>query len=198
MQTNIYLIRHGEVDNPKQIIYGRLPRFGLSEKGIIEVKKAAEFLRNKNITAIYSSPLLRTRQTADILNDKLGINRVRIRRGLIEIKTSLEGRDLSKLDLMHLNYFLPPIWSKDYETIELIASRMRKLIETFLTQNKGKSVLAVSHGDPIMIIKAYLNNLPMTFSSIRPTKYLSHGEVTQIQQIDNQPITAESVFIPNV
>ncbi len=45
MVTTIFLIRHGEVDNPEDIIYGRLPNYRLSEKGEIQVKKTAEFLR---------------------------------------------------------------------------------------------------------------------------------------------------------
>ncbi len=73
---------------------------------------------------------------------------------------------------------------------------MNKSLKTFLKNHKGKSVVAVSHGDPIMILKAFLNKLPLIISSIRPGKYLSHGEVTHIQHIDTRPITVKSVFIP--
>ncbi|MEI6591437.1 MAG: phosphoglycerate mutase family protein, partial [Actinomycetes bacterium] len=40
----IHLIRHGEVHNPDGILYGRLPNFGLSVRGQIMARMAAEAL----------------------------------------------------------------------------------------------------------------------------------------------------------
>lgn len=34
MKTVIHVMRHGEVDNPDGILYGRLPGYGLTELGI--------------------------------------------------------------------------------------------------------------------------------------------------------------------
>ncbi len=96
MTTNIYLVRHGEVYNPKQIVYGRLPRFGLSEKGRVEIEKTAEFLSDKKIEAIYSSPLLRARQTAGIIQMRLKLPKIMLLKNLLEAKTSLEGKEVYK------------------------------------------------------------------------------------------------------
>ena len=62
--TTISFIRHGMVHNPERIIYGRLPRFRLSEEGMEDARRAAAALKNIPLQAIYCSPLLRTRQTA--------------------------------------------------------------------------------------------------------------------------------------
>ena len=43
--TTLYLVRHGEVHNPAGIIYGRLPGFGLSERGRRQIARAAEALQ---------------------------------------------------------------------------------------------------------------------------------------------------------
>ena len=32
--TTVHLLRHGEVDNPKGVLYGRLPDYHLSELGV--------------------------------------------------------------------------------------------------------------------------------------------------------------------
>ena len=65
-QTIIYLVRHGEVDNPQQIIYGRELDFPLTPAGRLQMRKLAEKLKNQGIQpqVIYTSPLLRTIQTA--------------------------------------------------------------------------------------------------------------------------------------
>ena len=62
--TCIHLIRHGEVHNPEQILYGRLPRFRLSARGRAQARSAGDHLREHDLRAVFSSPLLRTRQTA--------------------------------------------------------------------------------------------------------------------------------------
>lgn len=198
MTTNIYLIRHGEVHNPKKIVYGRLPRFGLSKKGRSEIDKTAEFLKNKNISAIYSSPLLRARQTACIIQDKLNLPKIYILKDLLEAKTSIEGKLHADLDLVNLDYFSKPTWQENDDTIEQIAGRMIKSFKKFLGRHKGQAIVVVSHGDPIMLLKAYLNKMPLAISSIRPDKYLAHGEITDIQQIDDQTPTVKSVFVPKI
>jgi broad specificity phosphatase PhoE len=64
MPTAISFVRHGEVYNPDNIFYGRLPGFRLSEKGNYQTGKAAETLNGSRLAAIFSSPPLRARQTA--------------------------------------------------------------------------------------------------------------------------------------
>ena len=60
-------MRHGEVHNPRAIFYGRMPRFRLSEAGRRQAEAAADYLAGAPLAAIYTSPLLRARQTAAII-----------------------------------------------------------------------------------------------------------------------------------
>ncbi len=71
MPTTITFIRHGEVHNPQRILYGRLPRFALSEQGRAEAQAVAATLRDVPVATVYSSPLLRARQTAQAIVDAL-------------------------------------------------------------------------------------------------------------------------------
>ena len=68
---NIFL-RHGEVRNPKDILYYNIPGYELSEKGIKQAEHIAEKLKKDfKIEKIISSPLLRARQTSQIVNKML-------------------------------------------------------------------------------------------------------------------------------
>jgi len=62
-------LRHGEVENNKDIFYGNLAGYRLSEKGEEQAKNAANYIfENFDIEYIYCSPLLRARQTAEPLS----------------------------------------------------------------------------------------------------------------------------------
>ena len=65
-QTSIFFVRHGHVYNPQKILYGRLPGFRLSDLGREQAQAAAVALRDIPLAAAFSSPQLRTRQTAAI------------------------------------------------------------------------------------------------------------------------------------
>ena len=65
-RTIIHVMRHGEVDNPGGVLYGRLPGFGLTELGHAMAARAAEYLVDSgaDIARVISSPLLRAQLTA--------------------------------------------------------------------------------------------------------------------------------------
>ena len=74
----IHFVRHGEVHNPEKVFYGRLPGFHLSSKGFEEAEEAgaavasvrgaaASVFGNISTSALLHSPLLRTRETAEVL-----------------------------------------------------------------------------------------------------------------------------------
>ena len=66
----LYLLRHGATDNnvanPPRL-QGRLANPGLSVPGRKQVEHTADFLAARQIDAVYTSPLLRARETAAIL-----------------------------------------------------------------------------------------------------------------------------------
>ena len=66
-RTTILLVRHADVHNPADVVYGRLPRFGLSSVGREEATRTAATLAGEPLAAIYSSPQLRARQTAETI-----------------------------------------------------------------------------------------------------------------------------------
>ena len=96
--NNLFL-RHGEVLNPKNLHYSNLPGFGLSKLGIHQAKKAGDLInKNFQIKKILTSPLLRARQTAEIVNSFTNVE-IEISNNLIEWSGPINwtGRTLKEI-----------------------------------------------------------------------------------------------------
>ena len=71
-QMKLYFVRHGESEaNTRSVISNRESLFGLTDRGRQQAIILADQLKDILITAIYSSPVLRARDTADILSQSL-------------------------------------------------------------------------------------------------------------------------------
>jgi len=71
----LYFVRHGESEaNLLHEFSNRGLKHGLTEKGKGEAHALAQSLRSVPVAAIFSSPLLRARQTAEVLSHGLGID----------------------------------------------------------------------------------------------------------------------------
>src|ERR1700760_2376286 len=88
--TVVHLLRHGEGENPKGVIYGRIPGFGLSEDGRMMAKAAADHLAERDVVAIFTSPLERARETAEPLGGRFSLEPIGDD-GLIEPWNHFEG-----------------------------------------------------------------------------------------------------------
>lgn len=180
MKTKIYFMRHGEVHNPKRILYGRMPGFRLSEYGRESVRLQAENLKKKKISFIYASSMLRTRQSAKILSEELGI-KVKISSFLNEVKLIFEGMPLVEYkakiqpSLYDNKYYL-----KGQESVESITERMRKFLKMIEKRHNGQEILVVSHGDPIVILKAEINHTPFTWK-YKKDNYLKTAAFTILE-----------------
>jgi broad specificity phosphatase PhoE len=65
--TAVLAIRHGLVENPRGLVYGRLPGFPLSAEGVAEAEEVAAAMASLPVRAVHASPLERAVQTAEIL-----------------------------------------------------------------------------------------------------------------------------------
>ncbi|MEK7572106.1 MAG: histidine phosphatase family protein [Patescibacteria group bacterium] len=195
--TTIYLIRHGEVENPEQILYGRLSGYGLSQKGRREISQTANFLQDKNITTLYSSPLERAKESMEIIKEKLSLPTVILDENLLEVKTSFQGQPLELLRKTNsdFDWFFPPYRQENDETMEQIRDRMLLFLAEMDKKYPGQTIAVLSHGDPLMIVKAAIEKRPMNLAAIREGHYLSHGEVLKVT-IDQGKRSVTTVFVP--
>jgi broad specificity phosphatase PhoE len=156
MTTAVHLLRHGEVDNPEHVLYGRLPGYHLSDLGVEQAKVAAEFLAQRPIGHLVASPLERAQETAAPLAELTGLS-VAVDPRLIEAENELQGRHVAGgrglfTDVANWRYFRNPVrpsWGEPYEQIAarvLAAARSaaRKVAGT------GAEAVCVTHQLPIV------------------------------------------------
>src|SRR5258706_5280692 len=142
--TKFYLIRHGV----KEAVMGDPP---LSQLGVKQAEFSAKFLKEFNVSSIYSSPLLRTHETAQIVGKELGLEITTDER-LIERMNWGSKPDESFEDFlkewekasMDRNY-QPPHGDSAFNTGE----RLKDFLLQLGQKNKDKEVLVVTHGGTI-------------------------------------------------
>ena len=151
--SNLFL-RHGEVQNNKDVFYANLPGFYLSSKGELQAKDASKKIEKLfNIQKIISSPLLRARQTADIISRELNI-KVEVSHNIIEWSGPNEwiGRTIKEIKLTDSfkNYNNNPLNLKNtIETLKNVHDRFK------LDYEKYENTLFVSHQDTIRAFTYY-------------------------------------------
>lgn len=160
-RTTIHLVRHGKVENPLGVIYGRLPGYHLSELGKQQAQAAAAHLRDAAIGALWSSPMERAQETAAIINETHGVELVTDER-LTESHNSFEGVRRTwrgilfghPLKWWHLRNPMRPSWG---ETFAQVKERMLEVVwEAAETAGDGDLVV-VSHQTPVLVARLALS-----------------------------------------
>lgn len=150
----MHLVRHGEVFNPDGILYGRLPGFGLSKLGHRMAQAAADDLaaRGRPVSALRSSPLQRTRESAAPVAAAFGLEPM-VDERIIEPTNHFEGTNMRRalknpVNWPFLVYPPRPSWGEAYTRIE---KRMRVAIDDAFDAVESGDVVLVSHQLPIWI-----------------------------------------------
>jgi broad specificity phosphatase PhoE len=158
--AKIFLVRHGNVHNPSRILYGRLPRFRLSARGLEEARAAGRFLNGTPFAALYCSPLLRARQTAREIHAFHPALKLRRSPLLIEVLNPFEGRPGAEVDARHGDVYTgvgPP-----YEQPHDIVARTLRFFRLARSRHPGGNVVAVTHGDVIVFAMLWARGLAPT------------------------------------
>lgn len=158
--TVVHLLRHGEVHNPDRVIYGRMTDFHLSEDGRMMAKAAADFLAGRDITALFSSPMERARETAEPLAAQFGLE-VTIDDRLIEPWNHFQGLTFgvgegSLRRPEHWRYLWNPFLPSWGEPYRQVADRMLAALADARDAARGHEAVCVSHQLPIWVTRRYL------------------------------------------
>jgi broad specificity phosphatase PhoE len=171
-EMTIFLARHGEVNNPNHVLPGRLPNFHLSTHGKAQAKQAGLFLKERNIDVIYTSPMERCQETADIIRLQTGTSvPLFIHNGLTEIATARDGEPLASLEEDNYNFFTPTYINRGAESMTDIYIRARKTLQEIRRKHPGKTCVVVTHGDIIVFLKMKLLWNKLEFSLSRGPHY---------------------------
>jgi broad specificity phosphatase PhoE len=156
-RTVVHLVRHGEVDNPTRVLYGRIPGFHLSEDGRMMAKAAAGFLAGRDVTVLRTSPLDRARETAEPIAAQLGLAAV-VDERLIEPTNHFEGLtfgvgDGSLRQARHWWYLRNPFRPSWGEPYRQVADRMLAAMAAAREAARGHEAVCVSHQLPIWVAR---------------------------------------------
>ena len=125
-----FVMRHGEaIDNAKHILDPKGdPNNHLTEKGKQEAIFASKELKRKSIDIIITSPFLRTRETAEVVRQELG---------LPESVVVIDDR---------LHEF-------NESNMELVSKRVGEFVFEIESRYVKKNILIISHGSPLWVLQ---------------------------------------------
>ncbi len=158
MSTTVHVARHGEVENPEKILYGRQPGWRLSTRGHQMAETLGEWSKSINLGALHVSPLQRAQETAAPIARAHGIEITTDER-LIEAANVFEGKSFElgsgvlkhPSSWRHLYNPWKPSWGEPYE--EQI-NRMLAAVFAARKAANGKDAIVVSHQLPIWILRS--------------------------------------------
>jgi broad specificity phosphatase PhoE len=153
----VHLLRHGEVHNPRGVLYGRLPGYGLSERGHAMARRVADTVADRDMVHVGSSPLQRAQETAAPVAEKLGLEIVTDDR-VIEAENVFEGLTFGvgagslahPRHWKHLRNPFRPSWGEPY--VEQVV-RMRAAMDDIAEEVVGQEAVIVSHQLPIWVTR---------------------------------------------
>jgi broad specificity phosphatase PhoE len=159
-QTRIHLVRHGEVYNPEGVLYGRLPGFHLSDKGIQQAQAVAEALAERDIVAVIASPLQRAQETAAPIAARHSLP-VDTDADLIESTNFFEGKRIGPGDgawrdprvWWQLRNPFTPSWGEPYNQV---AARMVTAVDKARARAAGREAVCVSHQLPVWTLRLHV------------------------------------------
>lgn len=158
MKTTVFLIRHGEIDNPKNIMYGRNIDLELSESGKKQIHSLARrFKEHKiKIEKIYTSPLKRALESARILTSELGLKNPIVEQKLTDINIPfLAGKSMEERKKIHssgMDEYSDIYVKLGNESRNHVINRVKNAFEKIFSENKGRVIAIVSHGDPLQFL----------------------------------------------
>lgn len=159
-KTIVHVMRHGEVHNPEQILYGRLPGYRLSDRGRGQAEAVAQWLADNDVTYVVASPLQRAQETAAPIAAAHSLE-VSSDPELIESLNVFEGQRVSPGDgalrdprnWRHLRDPITPSWGEPYRDI---AARMTAAIDRARIAAAGHEAVCVSHQLPVETVRRAL------------------------------------------
>ena len=167
LKNKCFLLRHGEspinlkglVSCWPEKIYSPLTR-----KGVKQIKEAAKKLRKEKINLIFSSDILRTKQTAKIVAKELGL-KIRFNKRLRDVKLGIfngkhineagkfwvkKGEKLSSLEYYKRRFTIAPPGGENYVDIEKRTAAFLRDVEK---KYRGKNILVVGHKRPLSLLE---------------------------------------------
>ncbi len=192
LRNRYFVMRHGEseanvlgiaVGDPQRGVAG----FGLTDLGRRQVAQAARAFEETYAfvlgeTEIVSSDFRRTRETAELFAESLGSSiRVRLTEGLRErFFGRLEGKDFRSMAAILEQEGIEALISRyGCEPAESVRYRVTGVISELEDSNQYKTVILVSHADPIQVLMVAFASLESSeYERVQPLGYAETAELS--------------------
>jgi len=168
--NNYFLARHGESDHNVNnfLSADNTVVSNLTEKGHEQISEVASKLKGQKIDMIFASPLIRTKDTAEIIAKEIGFDKkeIIIEDRIIEIQSGvINGQSSDEYHKLHKNTLEKfTIAPEGGETISDVRRRIGDFIYDINSKYKNKNILIVTHEYPLWAfigIKDGMNNEQM-------------------------------------
>ncbi len=184
MDTTFCFIRHGEVENPENIVYGHRP-FPLSPNGEAQIRELADVLKNRGMLpdVIYASDLVRATQSARIFSELFGGIPTVIKEELRETYTDdgYTGKPLTWALSIDDPYKDPKGYT--IESPQHIIQRQMNVIKEIQRNHQGRIIYVVGHGDPLIFLvwRLFYPDQPVpSIMALRKEYKLAKGECWKV------------------
>ena len=163
------MARHGQTDWNRQMRFQGRADPPLNEQGREQARQLAERLAGERVDVVYSSPLLRARETAEIVAARLAVE-VELDEGFMEIDVGswqgLTRADLEKRSPDALRSWLNhgPGW-EDGESYDELTARIAAALKRIARRRPDQTLLVITHGGPIRAAQVFA--LGCTFEEAR-------------------------------
>lgn len=153
---SIIFLRHGQAkNNIERVLAGRTEGVPLTEQGIQQAQNIAKFVEKMNVSKIYSSPIQRAKQTAEIVANHNSLD-LSFDDRLIELDMGkFTGMKYDEIFNTHGNVFMKfysgdvEIAHNGVETFAEVKKRVLSIVDLCLNEHQDQNVLLVTHMDPI-------------------------------------------------
>ncbi|OHA20501.1 MAG: hypothetical protein A2849_00705 [Candidatus Taylorbacteria bacterium RIFCSPHIGHO2_01_FULL_51_15] len=168
----LILLRHGESEKNRKNVFDDSPTlYPLTRKGRREARAAGKRIRERGgVDAIYSSPVRRARETAEIVARHLDA-KVIIDEDLREVDSGeWDGKREDDPRVLHDRREMNALPHEEYyrkkrgntgESWEEVEQRMKKAFARIMEKHKGERVLFVSHEGPLVYLLKAIDHLSL-------------------------------------
>lgn len=167
LPAHLCIARHGETDwNAAGVLQGWID-VPINQRGREQALELADKLGSSRFSRIYSSPLIRSLETARMIAARLGLEPPVCHEGLKERYFGvIQG--IPKNELAELNPVLfqqissrnPACDFEQGETMDEFASRVLESLTDIAAQNAGARILVITHGWVMDVITRHIRGLP--------------------------------------
>ncbi len=193
--TQLYFIRHGEVEEKYHKVFGgsRID-MGLSPLGLRQGEAVAAWLKDTKLDALYASPMLRVQQTMAPLAAQRGLQPVSMP-GLREIdfgdwtgsrwdevQTNFNASAFDWLEIIENNGIA------NGESIDSLMSRVRECLLQIIHAHPHQHVAVFCHGGIIRVMIALLLEMPLKHMAYFNIEY---GSISAVELLPERKHAVE-------